>query len=97
MVRKERPYANKKGKAFLYQGWLPMRIGVDGALDTYYVHSLRDLPKMEGKFVVELAKVKEEPSENFENEELREAEIKTREEAIEAIRRLIRKRRMLGL
>jgi len=72
-----------------------MRILDNGALDLHYVPSLVDLLKMEGKFVVELSKLKEEPLENFQDESSREEIIRTRKNNIEAIRRLIKKRRMM--
>jgi len=94
VVRKELPYAKKKGEEFLYDGWLPLRL-VDGAIDIHYVPSLPDLLRMEGKFVVELAKLKEEPLEKFQTEESRKAMVRAREQGIESIRRLIKKRKLM--
>ncbi len=73
-----------------------MRILENGALDTRYIPPLRDLLRMESKFVAELERLKEEPPENFQDEELREAAVKGREYNIELIRKLIKKRRMAG-
>jgi len=94
-AQKKVQYPKRKGKTGLYKGWLPMRVLEVGSLDIHYVPPLRALLKMEGKFVVELAKVKEEPLENFESEESRETEIKAREQGLRAIRRLIEKRRKM--
>jgi len=93
LVRKKTPYPKRKGKTGLYEGWLPIRVLEDGSLDIHYVPSLRALLKMEGKFVVELARVKEEPHENFAGEESRAAQIRAREGNLQAIRTLIKKRR----
>jgi hypothetical protein len=96
MPKRKREYAKKKGKAILYGGQIPMRILADGALDIHYIPPLRDLLKWEGKLVVELAELKVEPLENFQSDEHRQLIIGSRERSIEAVRRLIRKRRMSG-
>ncbi len=72
-----------------------MRILDNGALDIRYIPPLRDLLRAEGKLVVELAKLKEEPPENFQNEELRNAAIRGREHNIQLLRKLVKKRRMM--
>ena len=72
-----------------------MRILENGALDLEYIPPLRDLLKMEGRFVVELAELKKLPLEEFQDEELREAAIRAREYNIQLIRKLIKKRRMI--
>ena len=72
-----------------------MRILDNGALDLSYVPPLRDLLKMEGRFVVELAELKELPLKEFQDEELREAAIRGRKYNIQLIRKLIRKRRTM--
>jgi hypothetical protein len=54
------------------------------------------LLKWEGRLVVELAELESEPLENFQSDEHRRLIIGSRERSIEAVRRLIRKRRMSG-
>ena len=98
LVRKDRPYSKpKKGRAFLYKGQIPMRILDNGALDLSYVPPLRDLLRMEGSFVVELAELKALPLKEFQDEELRDAAIRSREQNIQLIRNLIKKRRMMDV
>jgi len=95
--RKDRPHSKtRKGRAFLYKGQIPMRILDNGALDLNHVPPLRDLLKMEGSFVVELAELKGLPLEEFQDKELREAAIMARENNIQQVRKLIRKRRLMG-
>jgi hypothetical protein len=72
-----------------------MRILDNGAVDLGYVPPLRDLLKMEGRFAVELAELKERPPDEFQDENLREAAIRGREHNIQLIRKLIKKRRMM--
>jgi len=72
-----------------------MRILENGALDLEYIPPLRDLLKMEGRFVVELAELMKLPLEEFQDEELRAAAIRAREYNIQLIRKLIKKRRMI--
>jgi hypothetical protein len=72
-----------------------MKIRADGTLDIHYVPPLRDLLKLQGRFVVELAKLREAPAEEFGDDDLREVEIRARENGIKSIRKLIDKRRMM--
>jgi hypothetical protein len=96
LVGKETQYSRKKGEKFLYDGRLPKRNLDNGALDIYYVPSLRGLLRMEGRFVVELAKLNEESPGEFQDDESRQTEIRAREHSIQIIRKLIKKRRMIG-
>lgn len=96
MPKSKGAHEKRKGRETLVAGYIPVRILEDGSLDFHYLPSLKDLLKLEGRYLVDLAKLKGQPLENFADEESKAIQIRNVEHNIEIVRKKIKKRRMAG-